>query len=94
TINDFKKILRKSKTVFWNGPLGIYEIEKFAKSSFDLARFLASLNSRVIVGGGDSAAIIEKLGLRDEFSHVSTGGGATLEFIQNGCLPGLEVLKN
>ncbi|NQU98056.1 phosphoglycerate kinase [Candidatus Woesearchaeota archaeon] len=94
TIEDFKKRLKKAKTVFWNGPLGVYEIEKYAKASYDLTKFLAGLKAKVIIGGGDSAAIVEKLGLRDEFSHVSTGGGASLEFIQKGTLPALEVLKN
>ncbi|MFH1589126.1 MAG: phosphoglycerate kinase [archaeon] len=94
TMNDFKKILKKAKTVFWNGPLGYYEIEHFAESTYGMAKFLAGLKARVIIGGGDSASVIEKLNLRSEFSHVSTGGGASLEFIQNNTLPGLEVLKN
>jgi len=94
TMNDFKKILKKAKTVFWNGPLGYYEIEHFAESTYGMAKFLAGLKARVIIGGGDSASVIEKLNLRSEFSHVSTGGGASLEFIQNNTLLGLEVLKN
>ncbi|MBC8500630.1 MAG: phosphoglycerate kinase [Nanoarchaeota archaeon] len=94
TINDFKKELKNAKTVFWNGPLGIYEIEKFAKATNELAEILSKLKAKVIIGGGDIVAAIDKLGMKDKFDFVSTGGGASLELIQKGTLPGLEVLKN
>lgn len=94
TVANFKKVLKKAKTVFWNGPLGYYEIEAFAKSTYDIAKFLAMSKAKVIIGGGDSSAVVESLGLRDKFAHVSTGGGASLKLIQKGTLPGIEVLKN
>ena len=94
TINDFKKELKNAKTVFWNGPMGIYEIEKFAKATNELAEILSKLKAKVIIGGGDIVAAIDKLGIKDKFDFVSTGGGASLELIQKGTLPGLEVLKN
>ena len=94
TIDEFKKHLKKARTVFWNGPMGVYEIEEFSKGSFDVARFLAGLKADVIAGGGDSSAVIDGLNLRSEFTHVSTGGGSSLELLEKGTLPGLEVLKN
>jgi 3-phosphoglycerate kinase len=93
TTANFKKELKKAKTIFWNGPLGYYEIEKFAQSSYEIAKYLATLKSKVVIGGGDSAAVVEKLGLKEKYAHVSTGGGASLEFIEQGTLPGIEVLK-
>lgn len=94
TVDDFKRILKTAKTVFWNGPLGKYEIEAYAKATHNITKFLSELKAKVIIGGGDSAAVIDKLGLRDRFFHISTGGGAALKFIQKGTLPGLDVLKN
>lgn len=94
SIEKFKDVLKKSKTIFWNGPIGYYEIDIFAKGTFELAKFLAKLGVDVIIGGGDSAAFVQELGLVDQFKHVSTGGGASLEYIQKGTLPGIEVLKS
>ena len=94
SVKDFKKHLSKAKTVFWNGPLGYFEIDRFAEATNEIAEFLAELDARVVIGGGDSAAFVQKLGMADKFSHVSTGGGAALELIEKGSLPGLEVLKN
>lgn len=94
TIDLFKKELKGAKTIFWNGPMGVYEIEKFARGSKELAKYLASSKAKVIVGGGDSVTIIDELGLKNEYFYVSTGGGATLEYIKTGTLPGIEVLKN
>ncbi|MBU1201753.1 MAG: phosphoglycerate kinase [Nanoarchaeota archaeon] len=94
TIKDFKSKLKKAKTVFWNGPLGYYEIENFSKSTYEIAKLLSTLDAKVVIGGGDSAAFVQKLGLMDKFTHVSTGGGASLELIENGSLPGIDVLKH
>ncbi|MAG38600.1 phosphoglycerate kinase [Candidatus Woesearchaeota archaeon] len=94
SLKEFKKVLKEAKTVFWNGPLGYYEIESFSKSTYEMAKFLSELSAKVIIGGGDSAAVVHKLGLVDKFFHVSAGGGSSLEFIKDGTLPGLEVLKH
>ena len=95
TIESFKKIISNSKKIFWNGPLGVFEIDKFAKGTNEIARQIASLHGKVfsVVGGGDSIAAINKLGLINKFSHISTGGGASLEYVAGRNLPGIEVLK-
>ncbi len=93
SIEKFKHILKGSKTVFWNGPMGYYELEKFCNGTYKIAEFLSEIDGDVVIGGGDSAAFVHKLGLADKFKHVSTGGGASLELIQKGTLPGIEVLK-
>ncbi|MBU0665855.1 MAG: phosphoglycerate kinase [Nanoarchaeota archaeon] len=94
SVKQFKKILSSAKTVFWNGPLGYFEIEKFAKSTNEIITFLSELDAKVVIGGGDSAVAIEKLGLENKFSHISTGGGASLAYIQGEELPALKALKN
>lgn len=97
TISEFKKILSDAKTIVWNGPMGVFEIPDFAKGTEALAHTLADITSRgatTIVGGGDSAAAVKKFGLDDKLSHVSTGGGASLEFLEGKILPGVEVLTN
>ncbi|MDX9799658.1 MAG: phosphoglycerate kinase, partial [Bacteroidales bacterium] len=95
TIESFKRIINNSKKIFLNGPLGVFEMDKFAKGTNEIARKIASLHGRVfsVVGGGDSIAAINKLGLIDKFSHISTGGGASLEYVAGRKLPGIEVLK-
>lgn len=95
TINLFKKMINKARTIFWNGPLGVFEIDKFACGTYEIAKHIASLygNTFSVVGGGDSVAAINKLGLEDKFSHISTGGGASLEYVAGRKLPGIEVLK-
>lgn len=94
TVEFWSKQLIKAKTVFWNGPVGVYEFEHSAQSTEDIAKVLSHLDSITIVGGGDSVAAINKLGLESKFSHISTGGGASLEFIEFGTLPGIEALSN
>lgn len=94
TINAWKKPLTEAKSIFWNGPLGRVEEKEFAQGTFCLAEFLASLPSERVIGGGDSIAVIQKLGLKNKFTHLSTGGGASLEFFELGTLPGIEALSH
>lgn len=90
----FRKELQKAKTVFWNGPMGIFEMPEFAKGTFAVAETLSQLTSAItIVGGGDSAAAAEASGYAGMMTHISTGGGASLEYLQGDKLPGLEVLR-
>lgn len=93
SIDVFCQVLKSAKTVFWNGPLGLCERAVFRKGTEDVAGFIAKLRITKIVGGGDSGAVIEKLGLGGKFTHVSTGGGASLEFLEAGTLPGIVALE-
>ncbi len=90
----FEKEIKKAKTVFWNGPVGVFEIEKYAKGTNRIAKILADMQGEVvtIIGGGDSIAAIDKAGLTEKMTHISTGGGASLEFLGGKKLPGIEVL--
>jgi len=92
--NAFAAEIASSKTVFWNGPMGVFEIDKFAGGTRAVATALTEVDGLSVVGGGDSAAAVRILGFKDEqFGHISTGGGASLEFLEGKALPGLEVLK-
>lgn len=94
TIAVFNEKLSNSKTVLWNGPMGFFEKENFAKGTLSMAKTMAKLQDAfTLVGGGDSVAAVTQSGLADKMSHVSTGGGASLEFIENGTLPGVQALK-
>lgn len=89
----FAEIIEQSQTVFWNGPMGVFEMEAFAEGTRTVAGALTSTSGFTVVGGGDSAAAVRKLGFRDDqFGHISTGGGASLEYLEGKSLPGLEVL--
>lgn len=92
TIKLFEEALQGAKTVVWNGPLGVCEFDKFKTGTYEVAKMLAKLDATTIIGGGDSAAAIEKMGLSDKMSHISTGGGASLEFLEGKKLPGIEAL--
>jgi phosphoglycerate kinase len=90
----FADVIRSAKTVFWNGPMGVFEIEAFANGTKQVAQALSEVEGLSVVGGGDSAAAVRILGFEDsQFSHISTGGGASLEFLEGKTMPGLEVLK-
>jgi phosphoglycerate kinase len=93
TAENFASIIEASKTVFWNGPMGVFELEPFAAGTKAVAAALTKVDGLGVVGGGDSAAAVRALGFRDDqFGHISTGGGASLEFLEGKRLPGLEVL--
>ena len=92
SVETFIEALNDCATVFWNGPLGVAEFPAFAQASHALARALADAPGRVVIGGGETAAIVEELGLHDRYAHVSTGGGASLEFIEGRVLPGVAAL--
>ncbi|MCG6961401.1 phosphoglycerate kinase [bacterium BMS3Abin03] len=97
TVKLFSDELLKSKTIVWNGPMGVFEMENFAKGTFAIANALAEATkngSVTVIGGGDSAAAISKAGLEDKVSHVSTGGGASLEFLEGKTLPGVAALND
>jgi phosphoglycerate kinase len=96
SIAIFVKEIKKAKTVFWNGPVGVFEIEKYAKGTNRIAKILADMQGRAvtIIGGGDSIAAIEKVGLTEKMTHISTGGGASLELLGGKKLPGIEILPN
>ncbi len=94
TIEMFKEELQKAKTVVWNGPLGLFEFDQFAIGTNEIAETLSKIDATTIIGGGDSAAAVRKAGLQDKMTHISTGGGASLEFLEGKKLPGIECLQD
>ena len=93
TIQKWNQMFAKGATIFWNGPLGVFEMPHFAAGTQGIAHGLIESKAKVIIGGGDIVAAIEQMGLHDRFSHLSTGGGASLEFLEFGHLPGIDALK-
>lgn len=92
TIEKYSEVLINGKTIFWNGPMGVFENKNFASGTNAIAHLLAAVHGTTIVGGGESVAAVEAAGVADKISHISTGGGATLEYIEFGTLPGIEAL--
>lgn len=94
TVLLFQQKLEGAKTVVWNGSLGVFEFPKFASGTMAIARYLAALDATIVMGGGDSAAAVAQAGVQNKITHVSTGGGATLEFLEGKELPGIAVLED
>jgi phosphoglycerate kinase len=94
TVEMFDNVLRQSKTILWNGPMGVFEIMQFSQGTYRIALSISGCKATSIVGGGDSVAAINNLGIAGKFSHVSTGGGASLEFLEGIELPGIAALTN
>lgn len=94
TLKTFGKVLQMSKTVFWNGPMGVYEIPEFSKGTHNMTELIAALNATTVIGGGSTAEIVTRSGLARKMTFVSTGGGASLKFLSGKALPGVEALLN
>lgn len=92
TVETYTEIIAQAQTIFWNGPMGVFEIDKFSQGTMKIAEAVADSEALSIVGGGDSVAAVYKAGISEKISHISTGGGASLEFIANETLPGIEAL--
>lgn len=93
TIALYERELKNCKTILWNGPMGVFEDKRYSKGTFEIAKTLAKIDATVVVGGGDSVSAVKEINIQDKISHISTGGGASLEYIELGTLPGIEALK-
>ena len=94
TCELYADVIKSAKTVVWNGPMGVFEMSNFAKGTIAVAKALASIDATTIIGGGDSAAAVNQLGFGDKMTHISTGGGASLEFLEGKELPGVAAANN
>src|SRR6185436_14850269 len=93
TVARYADVIRRAKTVVWNGPMGVFEIDAFAAGTIGVARAVAGVNGTTIIGGGDSVAAVTKAGVAGKMTHISTGGGASLEFLAGQTLPGVAALQ-
>jgi phosphoglycerate kinase len=93
TIEQFGRLLAGAKTIFWNGPMGVFEKPPFDRGTMAIAKLLASCKAVTVVGGGESVQAAHEAGVAERFTHVSTGGGASLEFLAEGKLPGIDALE-
>ncbi len=93
SVKKFKSILKDCKTIVWNGPLGVFEIDRFGMSTQSIAEYISGIDAKTLIGGGDTASAMKKYGLSDKFTHVSSGGGASLMFIEGTPLPAIEALR-
>ena len=93
TVARFVKIIAGARTVVWNGPMGVFEIDEFAAGTLGIAQAVAAVKGNTIIGGGDSVAAVTRTGLADRITHISTGGGASLEFLAGRTLPGVAALE-
>jgi phosphoglycerate kinase len=94
TLEEYKTVIANAKTVIWNGPVGVFEFDKFAKGTNEIAKALAETDAKTVIGGGESAAAVKKAGLTDKMTHVSTGGGASLRFFEGKPLPAVEAIDD
>jgi phosphoglycerate kinase len=94
TVDNYAKVISGARTIVWNGPMGVFEFPAFAKGTFGLAHAIADSSATSIIGGGDSVAAINQSGLADKVTHISTGGGASLEMLEGKVLPGLDALQD
>ena len=94
TIETYESLIAGAKTVVWNGPMGVFEVDAFARGTIAVARAVAALDGTTVIGGGDSIAAVKKAGVADRITHISTGGGASLEFLGGSVLPGVAALPD
>ena len=94
TVARFKEVILEAKTLLWNGPMGVFEVEQFSRGTSELAKAVANCSGTTVIGGGDSAAAIRQLALSDQMTHVSTGGGASLALLSGRKLPAVEALTD